>query len=163
MEAFDHLRDEKSIIKVNFNYGPGVFPARGKPETHYKITEDGLKDLIANGNISGPKFWKVLAGYSSNNDDVLTLCKLHEFLIIFVWKNLKYRDHGFVTYFDFFQAICNNWFKEKVLASDRLSTFQKVLEVLALYPKISFNDLVKKVGEDESKVDEILSLYSYRY
>ena len=75
-------------------------------------------------------------------------------VIILVWNNLKYRDHGFVTYFDFLQAICNNWFKEKVLASDRLSTFQKVLEVLALYPKISFNDLVKKVGEDESKIHE---------
>ena len=79
LEAFDHLRDDKSIIKVNFNHGPGVFPARGKPETHYKITEDGLKDLIANGNISGPKFWKVLAGTVLNNDYVPTLCKLHEY------------------------------------------------------------------------------------
>lgn len=162
LEAFEHLRYEESIIKVDFKSGPGVFPARGRPETHYKITENGLKDLIANGNISRSQFWKVLVGYSSNNDDVLTLDKLHEFLIIFIWKHSKYRFHGFATYYDFFHAICNNWFKEEVLVSDRISNFQKVMEVLAIYPKITFNDLVEKVGESGSIVKETLSLYSYR-
>jgi hypothetical protein len=161
-EAFEHLRCEGSIIKVDFRSGPGKFPARGRPETHYKITENGLKDLIANGNISGSQFWKVLLGYCSNNDDILTLDELHEFLIIFVWKNLKYREHGFATYFDSFHDICNNWFKERVLVSGRISTFQKVLEVLAIYPKIMINDLVERVGESESRVNEALSLYSYR-
>jgi len=105
---------------------------------------------------SKSQFWKILVGYSSSNDNV------EEFFWIFIGHYMRYRTHGFTSYLDAFHAIRETWFKERILVSDRISTFQKVLEVLAINPKTTIGKLVEGVGESELNVKEVLSLYSYR-
>jgi hypothetical protein len=161
LEAFKYLENEKLIVNEGYaNPGPGIPLGIGRPKARYRITEEGLKELIADKSISESQFWKILVSYSLNHS-ILTLDELDKFLQIFLWRHLKYRDHGFATFIDVFYAIYNNWFKERILLSDRLSTLQKVLEVIALYPKITFNDLVEKVDESKSKIRKVLAMCSY--
>jgi hypothetical protein len=162
LEAFEFLNEEGSIIELNIDPGQGKVHSKGRPQRYYKITEYGLKKLIADHRVSNIQFWNILRGYCVNNATILTLEKLEQFLLIYINHYMRFRNHGFTTYSDVFHALCNNWFKERILVSDRISTFQKILEVLALNPKIAFHDLVEKVGESESKVNKVLSMYSYR-
>ena len=161
-DGFEFLRAEGSIVKLDTDPGQGKVYERGRPPRYYAITENGLKKLIADKRISKTQFWQVLSRYCSNIDSVLTLDKIEELLLIFVNHYVKYRYHGFTIYSDDFLKVCNRLFKEKIQISGRVSTFQKVLEVLAINPKIAFNDLVEKVGESKSKVNKVLSMYSYR-
>ena len=162
LDGFEFLRTEGSIVKLNTDPGQGKVYKKGRPQKYYAITEYGLKKLIADKRISNIQFWKALRGYCSNNETILTLDRLEEFLLIFMNHYVKYRYHGFTLYSDDFLKVCNNLFKERIQISGRISTFQKVLEILAINPKIAFNELVEKVDESESKVNKVLSLYSYR-
>jgi hypothetical protein len=161
LDVFKYLEHEKLIVNAGYaNPGSGIPLGIGRPKVRYKITEEGLKKLIAYKSISESQFWKILIGYSLNHS-VLTLDELDKFLQIFIWSHLKYREHGFANHTDVFYAIYNNWFKDRILLSKRISTLQKVLEVIALYPKITFNDLVAKVGESTSKIRKVLAICSY--
>jgi hypothetical protein len=162
LDGFEFLRTEGSIVKLNTDPGQGKVYKRGRPQEYYAITEYGLKKLIADKRISKTQFWQVISRYCSNIDSVLTLDKIEELLLIFMNHYVKYRYHGFTLYSDDFLKVCNSLFKERIQISGRISTFQKVLEVLAINPKIAFNELVEKVGESKSKVNKVLSLYSYR-
>jgi hypothetical protein len=161
LEAFEFLKNEGSIIELNIDPGQGKVHGKGRPQQYYKITEYGLKKLIADHRISNFQFWKVLRDYCSNNETILTPDKLEEFLLIYINHYIKFRNHGFTTYSYVFYALCNSCFGERVLNYDRISTFQKVLEVLAMNPKIAFKDLVEKVAESESNVKDVLSLHSF--
>ncbi|MGB7661921.1 MAG: hypothetical protein WBL67_04215 [Nitrososphaeraceae archaeon] len=162
LDGFEFLRTEGSIVKLNTDPGKGKVYGRGRPQKYYAITEYGLKKLIADKRISKTQFWQVISHYCSNTDSVLTIDKIEGLLLTFMNHYVKYRYHGFTLYSDDFLKVCNNLFKERIQISDRISTFQKVLEVLAINPKIAFNDLVEKVGEPKSRVKKVLSLYSYR-
>lgn len=157
----DLLATEGVIAAAGTDPGQGKVHSRGRPQKYYKITEYGLKRLIADPRISKTQFWKVLHDYCSNPDIDITLDKLEEFLLIYINHYARFRNHGFTAYFDVFHALCNNWFMEKVLTSGEISTLQKILEVLAMNPKIAFNGLVEKVADLESNVKEVLSLCSY--
>ena len=161
LAAFKYLEKARLIANVGYaNPGPGMPLGVGRPRVYYEITNEGLKQLISDKSISGLQFWKILVDYSLNQDRMLTSDKLDELLQIFIWRHLKYRDHGFTTYFEIFHTIYNKWLMERVSVSNRVSVIQKVLEVLAINPKISLNDLVEKVAEPEANVKEVLSLYS---
>ncbi|MGH9995131.1 MAG: hypothetical protein ACRD4J_07840 [Nitrososphaeraceae archaeon] len=162
LESFNYLLISTIfIVEAGTDPGKGKVYGRGKPQKYYKVTEYGLKRLIADNRISKTQFWEVLRGYCSNNETILPLDKLEEFLLIYIDHYIRFRNHGFATYVDLLHAFCNNGFTERILMSERIPTFQKVLEVLAINPKITFNDLAEKVAESESNVKEVLSLYSY--
>ena len=118
--------------------------------------------MIANRRISKTQFWKALRGYCSNIDSILSLDKIEELLRIFLNHYVQYRYHGFTLYYDDSLKVCNSLFKKRIQMPGGISSFQKVLEVLAINPKIAFDDLVEKVGEPKSRVKKVLSLYSYR-
>ena len=162
LEAFEFLKNEGSIIELNINPGQGKVHGRGRPQRYYKITEYGLKKLIADHRISNIQFWKVLRGYCSNSETIITLDKLEEFLLIYVNQYVRFRNHRFTLYSDDFLKACNSMFKERIQVTGRISTFQKVLEVLAMNPKIALDNLIGKVNESQSNVKEVLSLYSHR-
>ncbi|MGH9984373.1 MAG: hypothetical protein ACRD8W_10510 [Nitrososphaeraceae archaeon] len=161
LKAFEFLKKGKLIIELNTDPGLGRVYSRGRPQKYYKITEHGLKKLIADRRISNTQFWKVLLGYCSNIDTVLTPDKIKEFLIIFKSHYMRFQNHGFISHFEAFHALCKYWFKKDMLVSDGISISQKVLEVLATNSNISIDKLVGKVGESEPDVRKILSLYSY--
>ena len=162
LKDFELLTIEGSIVEVGTDPGQGKTYGRGRPQRYYKITEYGLKKLIADHRISKTQFWKVLRGYCSNNGTILTLDKLEEFLLIYVNQYVRFRNHRFTLYSDDFLKACNSMFKERIQVTGRISTFQKVLEVLAMNPKIALDNLIGKVNESQSNVKEVLSLYSHR-
>ena len=93
LEAFEFLKNERSIIELNINPGQGKVHGRGRPQRYYKITEYGLKKLIADHRISNIQFWKVLRGYCSNSETIIPLDKLEEFLLIYVNQYVRFRNH----------------------------------------------------------------------
>ena len=101
---FGLLRAEGSIVELDTDPGQGKVYGRGRPQKYHKITEYGLKKLIADKRISNTHFWKVLFGYCSNNETILALDKLEEFLQTYLNHYMKFRNHGFTTYFDVFMT-----------------------------------------------------------
>ena len=47
---------------------------------------------------------------------------------------------------DIFDNMREQWF-QNILKSDKLNLEQKILEVLAIHPKLTFEELVEKTGE----------------
>ena len=107
------FKDEGSIIESNTNPGQGKVYGKGRPQKYHKITEYGLKKLIADHRISNTQFWKVLFGYCSNNETIITLDKLEEFLLTYVNHYVKFRNHRFTPYFDDFLNLCNNCLRKE--------------------------------------------------
>jgi hypothetical protein len=133
--------------------------ARGRKQYYYKITEEGLKLLI----IDDPhplKFWKALLGYCHHDDVGLTSNKIDEFNKLFIEKYLKYRNYSFSFQYDIFDKMRDKWLQDFILVSKRISTEQKVIEVLSIYPNITFEKLVQKTRENKSDVSRILSTYT---
>lgn len=136
---------------------------RGKKQVYYAITEKGLKLLIISDDNYHPlKFWKPLLGYCHHNEEVLSSEKIEEFYQLFIEKYLKYRSYGFSFEFDIFNNMRHDkWLHKMILNFDKPSPEQKVLEVLAVYPKITFKELVEKIGENKSNTSKVLSTYTF--
>ncbi len=135
---------------------------RGKKQVYYTITEKGLKLLIISDDNYHPlRFWNPLVGYCHHNDGGLASDKIEEFYQLFIEKYLKYRSYGFSFEFDIFNNMRDKWLREMILNLDKPSPEQKVLEVLAIYPKITFKELVEKIGENKSNTSKVLSTYTF--
>jgi hypothetical protein len=133
---------------------------RGKEQVFYTITEKGLKVLLADDDLSALRFWKILYGYCQNSDSLVTLDEIEEFYQILIRRYLKYSNHGFSSHLDIFHDMCNNWFQETIFKkSDKITTAQKIIEVLAINPKITFEKLLEKTAESEFDVRQVLSTY----
>ena len=72
---------------------------------------------------------------------------------------MKYKRPGFFNSLHFFDLM-HEWFRKTVLENYNLGVEQKVIEVLARYPGISFEELVQKTGVDEYEVKKCLINYT---
>ena len=134
---------------------------RGKVQVYYAITEKGLKALLYYDNFNPIRFWEILHGYCRNSDEIVTLDKIDELYQNLIRRLLNYSVHGFTFQLDNFDYLCNNWFQEEIVNSNRITPLQKVIEILASYRKITFEKLLEKIDEPKKRVKEILHNYSY--
>jgi len=135
---------------------------RGKKQVYYTITEKGLKLLMISDNNCHPlKFWKPLLGYCHHSDEVLASDKIEKFYQLFIEKYLKYRSYGFSFEFDIFNNMRDKWLREMILNFDKPSPEQKILEVLAIYPKITLKELAEKIEENKANTSKVLSTYTF--
>ena len=159
INAFNKLELENRIKKSG--YEPYT---RGRKQYHYVITYSGLELLITD-NPHPSKFWKVLFGYCHHNNG-LPSDKVEEFYNLFKEKFLKYRNQSFSFQLDIFDNMCDKWLREMILNSNGLNLEQKIIEILAINPGITFEELAEKTGiESISDVNNCLSVYtleSYR-
>jgi hypothetical protein len=163
LSAFGFLKTEGLIDELNTNPGPGLVFERGRPKTYYEITEKGFKLLITQ-NIRPIKFWKCILGYCDHNTSNISLAKVEEFCHLFIEKYLKYRNHSYSFQLDIFDNMRDKWFHE-MIGNDKTSLEQKIIEVLAIYPRITFEELVKKTRGKKSDINKLLSTFtleSYR-
>lgn len=159
LAVFQFLRYNRLIKKINADPGPGLVFRRGRPKIYYKITYEGLKLLI----IEDPhplKFWKAVFGYCHHNDNKISLSVINELCHLFFNTYLKFLNHGFSFQLDIFDNMCNKWLDELILNSAAISVYQKVIEVLALYPKLTLDELAKKTKENKSQIGKALSIYT---
>ncbi len=133
---------------------------RGKEQVYYTITEKGVKALLADRDFPAHRFWEILHGFCQNNDDLVMLDKVEEFYNIVMRRYLKYCDHGFFFQSGIFHNLCHNWFEETIFKSNKITTAQKVIETLAINPKITFEKLLEETRESESTVKQVLNSYS---
>ena len=134
---------------------------RGKMEVYYAISDKGLRALLY---VLNPiRFWEILHGYCQNTDGTVTPDKIEEFYQIVVRRHLKDSVHPFFSQLDIFDDLCNNWFQKTIVKSNKITPLQKVIEILALYPRITFEKLVEEISEPKKRIKEILSSHSYTY
>jgi hypothetical protein len=84
----------------------------------------------------------------------------------FVTKYLKYPSaYGHSFQVDVFNEMSDQWLQNIILNSSKISCAQKVLEVLAIKPRIPLEKLVEETGDSVEEVQKTLYLYlpiSYR-
>lgn len=152
IKAFKKLESEHLIETAGIKIG------RGNRQWYYKITEEGLSRLIAN-DPHPVKFWKILFGYSHHDEKGLTPEKVDKYYDLFIERFLKYKHTDIFNMLDYFDDICDEWF-HRILEGKRLGAEQKVIEVLANYPGISFKELVRRTGASEYEVKKCLMTYT---
>jgi len=159
LAAFEFLKCNELISKINANPGPGLVFKRGRPKIYYKITNEGLKLLI----LEDPhplKFWKAILGYCHYNDDEISLSVISEICQLFLNKYLKFPNRGFSFQLDIFDNMRDEWLDEIILNGANIGPYQKVIEVLALYPKLTLKEIVEKTKKNESEIREVISTYT---
>jgi hypothetical protein len=158
IKSFQKLESDGLIKQLDFKY------ARGGRQYNYKITERGLTQLIKN-DPDPLKFWKNLFGYSQHIDRGLTMEEVDRYYDLFTERFLKYKSSDTFSALEFFDQLCDRWFHNTILKKDKLEIEQKVIEVLAVYPRISFKELVKRTGSSNYEAKKCLATYtltSYR-
>ncbi len=96
-------------------------------------------------------------GYQCKNG--LSSESVEELYQLFLQKYLKYRNYDFFFNMDIFDNVREQWF-QKILKSDKPNLEQKILEVLAIHPKLTFEELVEKTEESRDDVRNCLSGYT---
>ena len=159
LAAFEFLETEGLIKELNMYPGPGLVYGRGRPKTYYTITKNGLRTVMNEEDLTALKFWKILFGYVTNNEDSLIMDEIEAFYQMFMKRYLTYHNHIFYFQLPEFHHMCTQ-FEKTIFQSDTITTAQKVIEVLSINPKITFEKLVIETGESEFDVRQVLSNYS---
>jgi hypothetical protein len=158
-QAFDSL-EKKGMIK--FSRGE---PGRGRKERFYKITEEGIISLLGE-NPQPHLFWQAVIKYCQLSTKVVTLDEVEFFYDFFIHKYLKYSaDHIFYrSQIDHFNRACDRWLQgiNEDCKGEKISVAQKVVEALALKPKMALDELVAEVKEPKEQVEKFLSMHSFR-
>jgi hypothetical protein len=153
INAFNKLELEGRIKKLG--YEPYT---RGRKQYYYVITYRGLELLITD-NPHPIKFWKILFGYCHHMG--LASEKVEGFYDLFKERFLKYRNHSFSFQLEIFDNMSDKWLIEMILTGNTLNLEQKIIEILAINPGITFEELFKKTGtESKSDVNKCLSMYT---
>jgi hypothetical protein len=157
-EAFDAL-NKKGLIK-----NTSIRQGRGRPEIYYKITEQGLACMIAE-DPKPTRFWSLLIGFCYHRDDPVSLDVINAYYAFFLTKYLKYssRKH-YIFQLDAFNKMCANWLrKNSVNQKPKEPTLaQKVLEVLALFPRITLKEIASKTKGGVEQINRFLDLHTMK-
>ncbi len=162
LDVFSFLESKGLIKKLSTDPGPGLVYGRGRPKTYYAITKEGLATLMNDDKTVAVKFWKILFSYAINNKDSLTIDEIEEFYHMFVKRYLRFHNRIFSSQLNQFRAMRAE-LEKTILQSDKITAAQKVIEVLSINPNIPFEELVKKTGESEEEIRQVLTNYSYTY
>jgi hypothetical protein len=170
LDAFGRLENKKLIKRIN-----ELKEGRGRKQYYYKITQLGLELLVTDEPIHPLKFWKAILGYCHHYSGNISEGKFDELYLQFMSKYLKYPSHGFLSFqLEIFDNMCDKWFKDFILnnhdnnnnnINNKVSLAQRVIEVLAIYPKLNLDEIVEKTQASQSEINTVLSTYtldSYR-
>jgi len=156
IDAFKRLQND-GFIKISCSETGG----RGRKKDIFEITKNGLVFLIS--EIAEPwKFWRAMMGYCWHADSQITVDQLKEFYKIFIDKYLKYpSEYGYCFELDLFNKVCQDWFQNRIQSADSITLDQIVLETLAINPKLTLEELVKKIkGFCADEIKKSLSHYT---
>jgi hypothetical protein len=180
--AFKDMERKGFIEKtVDRNPGKGELMGKGRQQIYYKITGRGLCVLITDYDkimekvIDPQMFWRIMMTFcheykshsattttsTTTNTNVIRLNMVEEFYELFLGKYLKYSSgHGYSFQLDQFNQMRDNWIKHTILSSDRLTLDQIILEILAIHPGITLDELANMVTEARATREQIESTLS---
>jgi hypothetical protein len=156
--------EKEELIKRD---GDNWIEGRGRRQYFYRITEKGLKLLITDEPIHPLKFWKATFGYSHHcsNKQQLPPERIHELFICFANEYFKYKHYNLPVQFDTFRNMHDRWFKqlERNYKNDskKISIGQKIIEALAVRPRITLKELSTEIHEADLDVSKVLSTYMH--
>jgi hypothetical protein len=137
-------------------------PGRGKPEKFYRITKEGVKLLLSEKKEDMERFWRLLIEYSLNKDTTVKADEVDEIYNFFIKGHFKYsgRYEYFLSQLDIFNEMCMNWISENH-NTEEVNLAQKILEILALNPSLTLEELAMKAGTTPKKIEGELAGYPY--
>ena len=150
------LLAEADLIKTSYKD-----PHGGRPEIFYRITKEGVRYLIENST-TPTEFWTSLVFLVYYQKNPPTWQRIVQLFETYLQKYLKhYLKHGY--YFlqlDNFNSACNSWFEKAILGVRKIPTAQKVLEVLAINPDLTLDQICRATHEKVSTVESIIKMYT---
>jgi DNA-binding MarR family transcriptional regulator len=159
-----------ALIKRNFIRWSRDDPSTRRAEKFYKITEVGLRALLA-VNLSEQEFWKVIILLCISSKRPIEDSEFEEYYHQFENNRLGYSFiHGYFLQSHFFNNIVDQWLLDnnnskevKSFSSSSLPLVkisQIVLECLALNRSITLSQLIEKSGLPEQQIKRVLGKYS---
>ena len=151
IESFDILEKKNLIIKKDRIVG------RGRSQFKYGITLKGVEALI-NDNFTSPlNFWKIMYGfchhyYNMKND----IRQIDRFFDLYYKKYLHFSNRNYLDLHDIFNNVFKIWLEDYPEISNEISPEQKILEVLAINPPMTKNELKEKTNLDIDNINKIL-------
>jgi hypothetical protein len=137
--------------------------SRGRLQNKFKITEKGLEALLNDEFINPLNFWKILYGYFSNSDNAINENNIDRYFKTFFGYYFKYYNKQCIDLIDIFYNMSKKWMDDFVISKKMMTAEQKILEILSLYPKITFNDLVKKSKLNSFVVCKVLNTHTMEF
>jgi DNA-binding PadR family transcriptional regulator len=148
LNGFSNLENKALIKESKLTEEERVkVKGRGKPKKYYQITEDGLYALILVAETS-EKFWRAMIIYFHRRAQTVNPDEFKELYETFVNKHLKYLSRSKSTMqLDEFDELSDVWFKNIINISKKITPDQKFLEVLAMHPAITFEQIARYTGK----------------
>jgi DNA-binding PadR family transcriptional regulator len=154
--AVDSLHERRFIEREHTDTS-----GHGRPEKYYRITELGLEILIRD-DPTPEKFWKAMIGFCHHSKSIINSVRFKKFYQLFIDRFFKYSvKPGYFFRLDLFNNLQSRWLEQNaIFDDDRIGLEQQIFEVLALNPKISLGELLKKTNQtNEASLKKILSIY----
>jgi hypothetical protein len=136
---------------------------RGRPQHKFKITKNGLEALLNDEFTNALNFWKILYGYFAQYSQVIDENTLNTYFQNFFKFYFKYNNKQCIDTIDIFYNMSKKWMNDYVISQNMITPEQKVMEALSLYPKISFNELVKKSKLNSFAVCKVLNTHTMTF
>ncbi len=133
----------------------------GRPEKFYKITKKGVVYLIENST-TPKEFWNSIITLVYYQNESYGWQEILELFDIYLKKYLKwYLKKGYYSFqLDEFDLTCKNWFEKMIFPSGKISVAQKVLEVLAIRPGITLDQIAEAMHGSVEKIEPIIKMYT---
>jgi DNA-binding PadR family transcriptional regulator len=151
--CIDNLNDKK-LIEIS-----GVLLGRGKPEKNYKITEDGMAALIIE-DTTPHKFWSLVTNFCYHDENLATIEMVDSFYQLFIKRYYRYPAGQSATLqLRSLNRMCRKWIQQNV-KNGTIGIDQKIIEILAIHPDSTIEDLALKTKQSRERIMECLSNYS---
>jgi hypothetical protein len=156
-----------ALIKRDFIRWSRNDTSTPNPEMFYKITEVGLRGLLA-VNLSEEEFWKVIILLSISSKRPIKEGEFEEYYRQFENNRLGHSSiHGYFFQSHFFNHLLDQWLldnnssKDVGLSSPLLVHIpQIIIERLALNRSLTLEQLVENSGLQQEQINRVLSKYS---
>lgn len=158
IDSFNIL-EEKGLIKKNKN---ALF-GRGRRQYTYEITTDGLQILITDEKTTSLSFWKMMYGFCNNSKKVINANDINKYFQLFFQNYLNYNNTNFMDLLDIFENMSKKWMNNFVKSKNTLSSQQKVLETLSLFPKLSFDEIVAKSELNTYTLEKVIHIHTMKF
>lgn len=162
LESYAALKSKGLVTEMNYeNPGVGKTLPRGRRRRYYQITDLGFSVLIDEG-IDASEFWMTMINYC-HYAKAVDSHTIDSFYHAFLSHQLKYKsvlDNGYFTsQLHLFNHMSNNWISNKITANNNETGLsQKIIEVLAISPGLTCNDIAHKINVSEHCVDVELNV-----
>lgn len=79
---------------------------------------------------------------------------------MFLERYLRYRNYSFSFQLDIFDNMRDKLLDRIMLTTDKLNLEQKIIEILAIYPRITLEELIEKTRASRSDISKCLSTFT---